>query len=115
MGLRTPDVPRVDKARRGQGKTVVWAHNSHVDDARQTSMSSRGEHNPGRLAAPRLEPAIGVVYRPETEMARHYFEARVAGQFDHVIHIDRSRAVEPLETRGWQGESEPPETYPVAL
>jgi erythromycin esterase-like protein len=67
------------------------------------------------LAEPRLERAIGVIYRPETERASHYFFAHLAGQFDAVIHIDETRAVEPLErTAGWE-VGEPPETYPSAL
>jgi hypothetical protein len=56
-----------------------------------------------------------VIYRPETERASHYFSARLAGQFDAVVHIDETRAVEPLErTAGWE-LGEPPETYPTAL
>jgi Erythromycin esterase homolog len=67
------------------------------------------------LRRPRLERAIGVIYRPETERPSHYFHARLAGQFDAVIHIDETRAVEPLErTPGWE-LGEPPETYPTAL
>jgi erythromycin esterase-like protein len=67
------------------------------------------------LRSPRLERAIGVIYRPETERMSHYFEARVAGQFDALVHIDETRAVEPLErTAGWE-VGEPPETYPTAL
>jgi len=67
------------------------------------------------LRRPRLERAIGVIYRPETERASHYFSARLAGQFDAVVHIDETRAVEPLErTAGW-ALGEPPETYPTAL
>lgn len=67
------------------------------------------------LAEPRLERAIGVIYRPETERQSHYFGARIAGQFDAVIHIDETRAVEPLErSAGWE-LGEPPETYPSAL
>lgn len=67
------------------------------------------------LRRPRLERAIGVIYRPETERMSHYFSARLAGQFDAVIHIDETRAVEPLErTSGWE-LGEPPETYPTAL
>ena len=50
-----------------------------------------------RLQSPRLERAIGVVYLPQTERASHYFEARLSDQFDAVIHVDRTRAVEPLE------------------
>lgn len=67
------------------------------------------------LAEPRLQRAIGVIYRPETERVSHYFLAHLAGQFDAVIHIDETRAVEPLErTPGWE-VGEPPETYPSAL
>jgi erythromycin esterase-like protein len=67
------------------------------------------------LSPPRLERAIGVIYRPETERASHYFLARVAAQFDLLIHIDETRAVEPLErTASWE-LGEPPETYPTAL
>ena len=42
------------------------------------------------LAEPRLERAIGVIYRPESELQSHYFEAHLANQFDAVIHIDRT-------------------------
>ncbi len=67
------------------------------------------------LAEPRLERAIGVIYRPETERQSHYFFAHMAGQFDAVVHIDETRAVEPLErSAGWEA-GEPPETYPSAL
>lgn len=67
------------------------------------------------FAGPRLERAIGVIYRPEAERQSHYFEADLARQFDAVIHIDQTRAVEPLErTAGWE-LGEPPETYPTAL
>jgi erythromycin esterase-like protein len=69
------------------------------------------------LAAPRLERAIGVIYRPETERLSHYFGARLPQQFDAVFHYDHTRAVEPLErTPVWeQGEIELPETYPSTL
>lgn len=169
----------------GETRAVVWAHNSHIGDARRTEMSRRGELNLGQLARerygseaflvgfttcegtvsaasdwgaaverkrirpafagsyeavfhevgvpafclplgdrgraavglrePRLERAIGVIYRPETERQSHYFEARLSDQFDAVIHIDQTRAVEPLEWAvEWQ-RGEPPETYPTAL
>lgn len=75
---------------------------------------SRGEAA-RTLRTSRLERAIGVIYRPETELASHYFQAHLSGQFDAVIHIDETRAVEPLErTPGWE-LGEPPETYPSAL
>jgi erythromycin esterase-like protein len=63
-------------------------------------------------AGPLLERAIGVVYRPETERYSHYFESRLPEQFDVVIHIDHTRAVEPLErTAAWVA-GDAPETYP---
>jgi erythromycin esterase-like protein len=168
------------------GKVVVWAHNSHLGDARATEMGDRGELNlgqlvrqrygddaaylvgftthtgtvtaasdwgdpaerkavrPGRedsyegllhatgiprfwldlrddaplarlLASPRLERAIGVIYRPETERQSHYFHAQLADQFDAVIHIDETRALEPLErTAAWEA-GEPAETYPSGV
>ena len=67
------------------------------------------------LRDPRLERAIGVIYRPETERQSHWFAASVATQFDALVHIDCTRAVEPLErTPDWE-LGEPPETYPSAL
>jgi erythromycin esterase-like protein len=156
-------------------KTVVWAHNSHLGDARATELGQAGELNLGqlvrerygdeslllgfstytgsvtaasdwggpaeqrrvrpalagsweelfqgmlvpdlllgtaRLEGRRLERAIGVIYRPETERISHYFHARVADQFDLVAHIDETTAVEPLErTSEWEAGGVP-ETYP---
>jgi erythromycin esterase-like protein len=67
------------------------------------------------LESPRLERAIGVIYRPRTERASHYFHAHVSHQFDALIHIDDSRAVQPLDSVGrWSG-SEPAETYPPGI
>jgi erythromycin esterase-like protein/adenine/guanine phosphoribosyltransferase-like PRPP-binding protein len=177
-----------DHLGRGGGEAVrlvVWAHNSHVGDARPTEAALRGEVNLGELVrsrhpsdcrligmttytgtvtaaddwgraaerkwvrpaladsveelfheagekgflisfgvAPRsaevlrsarLERAIGVIYRPETERESHYVRARVSDQFDAVIHIDETRAVEPLErTAGWV-RGELPETYPFTV
>jgi erythromycin esterase-like protein len=68
-----------------------------------------------RLRSPRQERAIGVVYRPDTERVSHYFEARLSEQFDAVIHVDRTRAVEPLERTARWRTIEPPETYPFAV
>jgi protein-L-isoaspartate(D-aspartate) O-methyltransferase len=48
------------------------------------------------LAEPRLERAIGVIYRPETEMQSHYFQASLPVQFDEYVWFDRSEAVHPL-------------------
>ena len=64
------------------------------------------------LAGPRLERAIGVIYRPETERGSHYFAARLPLQFDLVVHVDRTRGVEPLER--WTDQIvDLPETYPT--
>jgi erythromycin esterase-like protein len=166
-------------------KIIVWAHNSHLGDARATQMGERGELNVGQLVREhfgnetvsigfttydgtvtaasdwdgpaerknvrpahrqsyealfhtidvpnfflnlrddpdlaaalrpaRLERAIGVIYRPETELASHYFNTRLPEQFDAILHYDHTRAVEPLEpTAEWQaGEVE--ETFPSGL
>jgi len=67
------------------------------------------------LARPRLERAIGVIYRPETERVSHYFDAYLSEQFDGVIHFDETRAVEPLDkTSGWTHD-DAPETFPEGL
>lgn len=63
----------------------------------------------------RLGRAIGVIYRPETERQSHYFHVRPADQFDAMIHIDKTRAVEPLEPTSVWIAGETPETYPSGL
>ena len=166
-------------------RIVIWAHNSHVGDARATQMGQRGELNIGQLVRersgydavlvgftthhgsvtaasdwggpaerkrvrpalsdsyeamfydtqlarflltlregateteglrkPRLERAIGVIYRPETERMSHYFHAQLSDQFDAVLHFDETRAVEPLErTAEWEVD-EVPETFPFGV
>jgi erythromycin esterase-like protein len=67
------------------------------------------------LAVSRLERAIGVIYRPETERGSHYFHARLAEQFDAVIHLEHTRALEPLERTSLWDEGEPPETFPTGI
>jgi erythromycin esterase-like protein len=168
-------------------KVIVWAHNSHIGDARATEMGQQGELNIGQLCREKypyqvysvgftthegtvtaasnwdelatvktvrpsrsdswenlfhqvglpafrvklsdpvvkkmlnftqLERAIGVVYRPETERQSHYFEARLCEQFDSVIHIDKTKAVIPLDVpEVWAPvqDDEVPETFPSAL
>jgi erythromycin esterase-like protein len=166
-------------------KVAVWAHNSHLGDARATEMGEAGKWNVGqlarerygneafligfstyygtvtaatdwdrpaerkrvrpglpgsyealfkdtgltrfvlllhgdellreRLAQPRLQRAIGVIYRPETERASHYFHARLSDQFDAMIHFDETRAVEPLERMAQWEEGEAPATYPAGV
>jgi erythromycin esterase-like protein len=172
-------------SRGGMAKIVVWAHNSHVGDARATEASRNGEISLGQLCReryprrvlnigfttyhgsvsaasdwdepverkrirpaldgsyeelfhavgldrflldlrrlgeaaagldePRLERAVGVIYRQETERLTHYAKARLPRQFDFVLHFDETRAVEPLErTAAWTA-GELPETYPSTL
>lgn len=165
-------------------KTVVWAHNSHLGDARATDMSRRGEWNVGQLvrekfpretvnigfttnagtvtatsnwneeaqvkqvkkgmrgsyeklfhetgignffldlrdeeirnvlSEPLLERAVGVIYRPETERASHYFYALLPLQFDGVIHFDQTRAVEPLDKISSLTREDAPETFPEGV
>ncbi len=67
------------------------------------------------LHAARLERAIGVIYRPETERQSHYFHAELPRQFDAILHYDRTRAVEPLERTGAWDKGELPETYPSGV
>jgi erythromycin esterase-like protein len=165
-------------------RAVVWAHNSHLGDARATGLGAAGELNLGQLVrekygstscligmtthaggvtaarewnAPaelrevrpslagsyerlfhevgvpwfmvrlsdpvvaraltspaRLERAIGVIYKPESERASHYFPARLPDQFDLVVHLDETRALEPLDK--WaRREADLPETYPTGV
>jgi erythromycin esterase-like protein len=148
-------------------KIIVWAHNSHVGDARATEMNTRGEINIGQLTReqydmdayligfstyqgtvtaasdwgspaeckrvnpgmegsyealfhdmrvknfilnlrddnqiehylhlPRLQRAIGVIYKPETERDSHYYFTNLTSQFDSIIHIDQTTALQPLD------------------
>jgi erythromycin esterase-like protein len=64
------------------------------------------------LVKPRLERAIGVIYRPETELASHYFEAVLPEQFDEYIWIDRTNAITRLRSSRMKGL---PDTYPFGL
>ena len=168
-------------------KIIVWAHNSHVGDARATEMGESGQLTLGQLmrirhpeqvsligfttdhgtvecaydwdepgkrervrsslpgsweelfhgagiarfavtsdalkdaigeSAERLHRAIGVVYRPDTERRSHYYHARLADQYDIIVHVDETHAVHPLDTP--QRATEPfaeevPETYPTGV
>jgi erythromycin esterase-like protein len=73
------------------------------------------DHAAAALREPLLERAIGVIYRPETERASHYFQARLSDQFDAVIHFDETRAVEPLEVTAEWKIGEVPETFPTGI
>jgi len=165
-------------------KIIIWAHNSHIGNAKATEMGKSGEFNIGQLVKesygeksfsigfttysgtvraasnwgdegkikcinpglatsyehlfhstnlenfilalnnselctilrkPRLERAIGVIYKPETERMSHYFRATLPDQFDAVCHLDITTAIEPLLEKGSLEEEEVPDTFPSGL
>jgi erythromycin esterase-like protein len=179
--METLDALMASTTRRsGYARGIVWAHNSHLGDARAAQMSAWGALNLGQLArerhgdrvfligftthtgtvtaarewdepaerrrvnpsmagsyerlfhdtdlerfvlatsaardalGARLERAISVIYKPETERASHYFHARIAEQFDAVIHIDTTAALTPLE-RWSHDNADLPETHPTGV
>lgn len=63
------------------------------------------------LSEPRRERAIGVVYRPDTELLSHYFTAVLSEQFDALVWFETSRAVTPLAGL----KTSTVETYPFGL
>jgi erythromycin esterase-like protein len=65
-----------------------------------------------RLAEPRLERFIGVIYRPQTELQSHYAEAALSHQFDAYLWFDETRAVEEIGPERHQGV---PDTYPFGV
>jgi protein-L-isoaspartate(D-aspartate) O-methyltransferase len=65
-----------------------------------------------KLIRPRLERAIGVIYRPDSELASHYFEAVLPRQFDDYIWIDKTSAVKPFDVAALEGL---PDTYPFGI
>jgi protein-L-isoaspartate(D-aspartate) O-methyltransferase len=90
------------------------------DAAKKASASNfmlplRAAHSLGLRSAllqPRLERAIGVIYRPDTELVSHYFQATLPAQFDEYVWIDETSAVEPIATTATAGD---PETFPFGL
>ena len=97
---------------------VAWELRSRCSTTSTSRASSRPARHRAALAAlqePRLDRAIGVIYRPETERASHYFHVRLPDQFDGVIHIDETRAVEPIERRAPERQPEPAETFPSGV
>ncbi|HEV7893290.1 MAG TPA: erythromycin esterase family protein [Pyrinomonadaceae bacterium] len=88
----------------------------HETGAGNFLLSLRDEEKLSKaLRGPRLERAIGVIYVPQTERQSHYFDARLSEQFDAVLHIDETRALEPLERHAVWESGEPPETYPTGV
>ena len=60
----------------------------------------------------RLQRAIGVIYRPENELASHYFEACLPREFDEYAWLDHTSAVRPFATAELEGF---PDTYPFGV
>jgi len=85
----------------------IPAFGLHLRDPRRRAIREE-------LLPPRLERAIGVIYRPDTELASHYFHASLPLQFDELIWFDETRAVEPLGPAG-RPSPDLPETYPFGL
>ncbi len=164
-------------------RIIVWAHNSHVGDARATEVGGDGQLTLGQLVREhhgddsrligfstytgtvtaasewggvaerkvvrpalagsveelfhetgnpafavasdsaaaaaldvvRLGRAIGVIYLPATERQSHYYHVRPADQFDAMIHIENTQALQPLEVTSQWVAGETPETYPTGL
>jgi hypothetical protein len=67
------------------------------------------------VAAKRLQRAIGVIYRPDTERQSHYFFTHLAKQFDALIHIDETNAVDPLNKGSVWSTGKAPETFPTGM
>jgi Erythromycin esterase. len=53
-----------------------------------------------------------VIYRPETELQSHYFDANIARQFDEWVWLDETHAVDALDVTARAGM---PQTYPFAV
>jgi protein-L-isoaspartate(D-aspartate) O-methyltransferase len=64
------------------------------------------------LYRPHLQRAVGVIYRPETEVLSHYFQAALPAQFDEYIWFDKTEAIQPIEADEIKGM---PDTYPFGL
>ena len=67
------------------------------------------------VAVPRLQRAIGVIYRPDTERQSHYFHTRLDQQFDALVHLDETDALEPLDVGQAWIDREAPETFPSGI
>ena len=77
-------------------------------------MQDAGDLRP-QLRNPRLQRAIGVIYRPRTERISHYFHTRLADQFDAMIHLDETSALIPLDRQGETAPKVEEETYPFGV
>jgi erythromycin esterase-like protein len=108
------DGPHLRKRVR-DGLEGSWEEVFHLAGNERALLLIRGNEGVRKLAMQRrLQRAIGVIYRPETERMSHYFETTLAEQFDAMIHIDETNALEPLD-RFEQPSREAPETYPSGV
>ena len=92
-----------------------YEHLMHLTEIDSFFLPLTKSQNPqvtSALASRRLERAIGVIYRPETERLSHYFDASLPGQFDEWIWFDETHAVQPLTTEQL-AEHEPPHPFAV--
>jgi protein-L-isoaspartate(D-aspartate) O-methyltransferase len=75
----------------------------HRTNVPNFTLPLREEHSEKRLreflSTPRLERAIGVVYRAETELMSHYFKTVLPSQFDEYIWFNKTKAITPLTTK----------------
>ena len=75
----------------------------HKTNVTNFTLPLREEHSEKKLReflnTPRLERAIGVVYRPETELRNHYFKTVLPSQFDEYIWFNKTKAITPLEIK----------------
>ncbi len=89
-------------------ETNVPAFLLHLRDPRRRALREE-------LTPQLLERAIGVVYRPRTEMQSHYFYASLPRQFDEYIWFDETEAVHPLDEGSRPRAGDLPDTYPFGL
>lgn len=87
-------------------------HLSEMDAFFLPLAKSRNQQLTSALAQKRLERAIGVIYRPETERLSHYFDASLPNQFDEWIWIDETSAVRALTTQQ-SAAHEPPHPFAI--
>jgi erythromycin esterase-like protein len=87
-----------------------YEHVCHASGVGSFLLGLHGEDElRSELMKPSLERAIGVIYRPETERASHYFAAHLPRQFDEYVWLDESHALESHEVVGL------PDTHPFGL
>ena len=108
------DPPRRKRVR--DGLPDSWEELFHQTGSSRFWLALRDDLALRPLVAPdRLQRAIGVIYRPETERQSHYFFTHLAKQFDALIHIDETSALEPLDQGVAWSTGEAPETFPSGL